>query len=101
MQGSLSIERMCQLAGVSRAGFYRSLQEEMPAEEDMEVRSAIQSSARSKDLAAPAIDLPLKDTYHLRQWPPPSNPWGRRFPITVSCAKSAVGAWVWCTRRKT
>ncbi len=35
MQGSLSIERMCQLAGVSRAGFYRSLQEEMPAEEDM------------------------------------------------------------------
>jgi len=27
MQGSLSIERMCQLAGVSRAGFYRSLQE--------------------------------------------------------------------------
>jgi hypothetical protein len=35
MQGSLSIERMCQRAGVSRAGFYRSLQEEMPAEEDM------------------------------------------------------------------
>jgi hypothetical protein len=25
-QGSLSIERMCQLAPVSRAGFYRSLQ---------------------------------------------------------------------------
>jgi putative transposase len=46
MQGSLSIERMCQLAGVSRAGFYRSLQEEMPAEEDMEVRSAIQTDCR-------------------------------------------------------
>ncbi|HYT20463.1 MAG TPA: IS3 family transposase [Candidatus Polarisedimenticolia bacterium] len=45
MQGSLSIERMCQLAGVSRAGFYRSLQEKMPAEEDMEVRSAIQQIA--------------------------------------------------------
>ena len=45
MQGSLSIERMCQLAGVSRAGFYRSLQEEMPAEEDTEVRSAIQQIA--------------------------------------------------------
>ena len=45
MQGSLSIERMCQLAGVSRAGFYRSLQEEMPAEEDMAVRSAIQQIA--------------------------------------------------------
>jgi putative transposase len=45
MQGSLSIERMCQLAGVSRAGFYRSLQEEMPTEEDMAVRSAIQQIA--------------------------------------------------------
>jgi putative transposase len=42
VQGSLSIERMCQLAGVSRAGFYRSLQEQRPAEEEMEVRSAIQ-----------------------------------------------------------
>ena len=38
LQGSLSIERMCQLAGVSRAGFYRSLQERAPVEEDMEVR---------------------------------------------------------------
>ncbi len=45
MQGSLSIERMCQLAGVGRAGFYRSLQEKIPAEEDMEVRSAIQQIA--------------------------------------------------------
>ncbi len=42
LQGSLSIERMCQLAGVSRAGFYRSLQERAPVEEDMEVRSVIQ-----------------------------------------------------------
>jgi putative transposase len=42
MQGNLSIERMCQLAGVSRAGFYRSLQEHQPIEEDMEVRSTIQ-----------------------------------------------------------
>jgi len=45
MQGSLSIERMCRLAGVSRAGFYRCLQEQMPVEEDMEVRSAIQQVA--------------------------------------------------------
>ena len=44
-QGSLSIERKCQLAGVSRAGFYRSLQERMPREEAMEVRSAIQRIA--------------------------------------------------------
>lgn len=42
MQGSLSIERMCQLAGVSRASFYRSLAVRQPVEEGMEVRSAIQ-----------------------------------------------------------
>ncbi len=33
---------MCQLAQVSRAGFYRSLQERLPVEEEMEVRSTIQ-----------------------------------------------------------
>jgi len=42
MQGNLSIERMCQLAVVSRAGFYRSLQAQEPAREDMQVRSTIQ-----------------------------------------------------------
>jgi transposase InsO family protein len=42
LQGSMSVERMCQLAEVSRAGFYRSLQERAPVEEDMELRSAIQ-----------------------------------------------------------
>ncbi|MGC2161595.1 MAG: IS3 family transposase [Silvibacterium sp.] len=42
MQGNLSVERMCQLASVSRAGFYRSLQERAPVEEDLEVRSTIQ-----------------------------------------------------------
>jgi len=42
LQGSLSIERMCQLARVSRAGFYRSLQERQPVAEEMEVRSTIQ-----------------------------------------------------------
>jgi putative transposase len=41
MQGKLSIERMCQLACVSRAGFYRSLQEQEPVAEDMEIRSMI------------------------------------------------------------
>lgn len=45
LQGSLSIERMCQLVGVSRAGFYRSLQSRAPVEEDMEVRSVIQKIA--------------------------------------------------------
>jgi putative transposase len=42
MQGSLSIERMCHLGRVNRAGFYRSLGPETPAEESTEVRSAIQ-----------------------------------------------------------
>jgi putative transposase len=45
MQGSLSIERMCQLAQVSRAGFYRSLAEKKPPEEEMEVRVTIQQIA--------------------------------------------------------
>jgi putative transposase len=42
LQGNLSIERMCHLAQVSRAGFYRSLQEQQPVQEEMEVRSTIQ-----------------------------------------------------------
>jgi putative transposase len=42
MQGKLSIERMCQLAGVSRAGFYRISQARDPVAADMDVRSAIQ-----------------------------------------------------------
>ena len=44
-QGHLSIERMCHLAQVSRVGFYRSLQEHQPVEEEMDVRSAIQGIA--------------------------------------------------------
>ena len=32
LQGGLSIERMCQLAQVSRAGFYRHLQDRAPEE---------------------------------------------------------------------
>ena len=42
LQGKLSAERMCQLAGVSRAGFYRHLVEVEPDEEEMELRDAIQ-----------------------------------------------------------
>jgi len=45
LQGSLSIERMCQLASVSRRSFYRSLKERQPTEEEMEVRSVIQTVA--------------------------------------------------------
>ena len=36
---------MCRLAGVSRAGFYRYLQQRHPEEEELEVRSAIQQIA--------------------------------------------------------
>jgi transposase InsO family protein len=42
MQGSLSIERMCQLSQVSRASFYRSLKPSPATEHDMELRSVIQ-----------------------------------------------------------
>ena len=42
VQGSLSVDRMCQIALVSRAGYYRSFQEQCPEEEEMLVRSMIQ-----------------------------------------------------------
>ncbi len=45
MQGSLSIERMCYLAQVSRASFYRSLAGQMPQEEEMELQAAIHEIA--------------------------------------------------------
>jgi putative transposase len=45
LQGSLRVERMCELAPVSRAGFYRWLQEPPSVEEEMEVRSLIQQIA--------------------------------------------------------
>jgi transposase InsO family protein len=41
VQGNLGVDRMCQLVQVSRASFYRTLKERAPAEEDLEVRSAI------------------------------------------------------------
>jgi putative transposase len=42
LQGAISVERMCLLAGVSRAGFYRYLRDQDACEEDMAVRSEIQ-----------------------------------------------------------
>ena len=43
LQGnSLSIERMCQLAQVSRAGFYRSFKEREPLQEELDLRSTMQ-----------------------------------------------------------
>jgi putative transposase len=45
LQGSMTVERMCELIRVSRASFYRSLKEQGPAEEETEVRSTIQQIA--------------------------------------------------------
>jgi transposase InsO family protein len=45
LQGGLSVERMCGLAPVSRAGFYRWLQQPESVEEEMELRSVIQQIA--------------------------------------------------------
>lgn len=44
-QDTLGVEPMCRLAGVSRAGFYRFLADRHRAEEDAEVRGAIQQIA--------------------------------------------------------
>ena len=43
VQGGMSVERMCQVAGVSRAGYYRKLQQQAPEEEEMAVRSVLQA----------------------------------------------------------
>ncbi len=44
-QGTLTVERMCQLAGVSRAGYYRHWQASAPRQEETAVRDAIQRAA--------------------------------------------------------
>jgi putative transposase len=44
-QGSVRIQRLCRLAGVSRAGYYRFWQKSAPREHDTTVRSAIQRLA--------------------------------------------------------
>ena len=43
LQGTLSVERMCWLAEVSRAGFYRYLRRGWPSEEEVALRSAVQN----------------------------------------------------------
>lgn len=43
LQGDLSVERMCQLTQVSRAGFYRYLRGGWQAEEEVALRSAVQA----------------------------------------------------------
>jgi len=45
VQGEASIERMCELGKVSRAGFYRDWQEHQPLEAAVAIRDAIQKAA--------------------------------------------------------
>ena len=45
LQGGLTIEHMCGMAGVSRAGFYRSLEPMEKVQQDMELRSEMQRIA--------------------------------------------------------
>jgi len=44
-QGELTVERMCALAGVSRAGYYRQWQTSAPRQEETAVRDAIHRAA--------------------------------------------------------
>jgi putative transposase len=44
-QGQLSIQRMCEVAGVSRAGFYRHWATQEPAAAETEIRAAVQRLA--------------------------------------------------------
>src|SRR5581483_8401559 len=44
-QGGLTIQRMCELAGVSRASFYRSWEQQEPTAAEMAVGDAIQRTA--------------------------------------------------------
>lgn len=41
-QGGLTIDRLCELGRVSRAGFYRQWQQQQPKEEEMELRARMQ-----------------------------------------------------------
>ncbi|MFN7025750.1 MAG: IS3 family transposase [Pseudorhizobium sp.] len=45
LQGQTSVERMCRLAGVSRAGYYRHWQARAPRMEDIGLRDALQRLA--------------------------------------------------------
>jgi putative transposase len=44
-QGEFSVERMCELAKVSRASFYRNWDHAEPAEAEMAIRDAVQNAA--------------------------------------------------------
>ena len=56
LEGGLAIDRMCFLAGVSRAGFYRYLGAQDPWQEEMAVRSEVQRIRINASSAAASID---------------------------------------------
>jgi len=65
-QGDHSISRMCSLAGLNRAGYYRHWRASAPREEDMAVRDAIQHAAlknRLKQVTAPMFTLAFKTSF--------------------------------------
>ena len=63
LQGNLSVERMCQLSRVSRAGFYRYLKGSAPRVEKTEVRSMVQQIALEHRwrLGSPRMTRELKN----------------------------------------
>lgn len=63
LQGNLSVERMCHLGGVSRAGFYRYLKGSAPRVEKTEVRSMVQQIAleHRRRLGSPRITRALRE----------------------------------------
>ena len=68
LQGSLGVERMCQLGQVSRAGFYRYFQTRAPIEESMTVGSAIQEIAWSIDGATAIGGSSSQDAWFLEMF---------------------------------
>ena len=62
LQGNLSVERMCHLGRVSRAGFYRYLKGSAPRVEKTEVRSMVQQIAleHRRRLGSPRITRALR-----------------------------------------
>jgi len=62
LRGKLSVERMCYLAQVNRAGFYRFLKGKAPRVEETEVRSMVQRIAlqHRRRLGSPRMKRELK-----------------------------------------
>ena len=55
-QGEIGIERSCQLAGISRSGYYRHWQRSAPRQEETGLRDAIQFNVWLSSTATTATD---------------------------------------------